>query len=90
MSDVRGRVWCNGTPQGDFEFSMISDCLAEPGTLVWADVYASDHAILKDLAREPGLNEWAVEDALRDVQTARLAVGTGRRGTRRALSPSSP
>lgn len=74
MSDVRGRVWRNGTPQDDFEFSRISDCLVEPGTLVWADVYASDHAILKDLAHELGLNEWAVEDAVAEAERAKTTV----------------
>ncbi|BBY17657.1 magnesium transporter CorA family protein [Mycolicibacterium litorale] len=74
MSDVRGRVWRNGEPQDDFVFSEISDCLAEPGTLVWADVYASDHAILKDLAHELGLNEWAVEDAVAESERTKATV----------------
>ena len=74
MSDVRGRVWRNGEPHDDFEFSDISDYLAEPGTLLWADVYASDHAILKDLAHELGLNEWAVEDAVAESERTKATA----------------
>lgn len=74
VSDVWGRVWRNGEPQDDFEFSRISDCLVEPGTLVWADVYASDHAILKELAHELGLNEWAVEDAVAEAERTKATV----------------
>jgi magnesium transporter len=74
VSDVRGRVWRNGEPQDGFEFSRISDCLTEPGTLVWADIYASDHAILKDLAHELGLNEWAVEDAVAEAERTKATV----------------
>lgn len=53
---------------------MISDCLAEPGTLVWADIYASDHQILKDLAHELGLNGWAVEDAVAEAERTKATV----------------
>lgn len=74
VSDVWGRVWRNGEQQDDFEFSRISDYLAEPGTLVWADVYASDHTILKDLAHELGLNEWAVEDAVAEAERTKATV----------------
>ncbi|KUI25635.1 magnesium transporter [Mycobacterium sp. IS-1742] len=74
VSDVRGRVWRNGEPQDEFEFAGISDYLAEPGTLVWADVYASDHAILKDLAHELGLNAWAVEDAVAEAERTKATV----------------
>ncbi|BCI51675.1 magnesium transporter [Mycolicibacterium litorale] len=74
MSDVRGRVWHNGEPRDGFEFSQISECLADPGTLVWADVYASDHAILKELAHELGLNEWAVEDAVAESERTKATV----------------
>lgn len=53
---------------------MISDYLAEPGTLVWADVYASDHAILTDLAHELGLNKWAVEDAVAEAERTKATI----------------
>ena len=74
MSQVYGRLWRAGKPQDDFEFSAISDYLAEPGTLVWADVYDPDHAMLTDLAEELGLNTWAVEDAIAHLERTKAIV----------------
>lgn len=34
MTDVRGRLWRDGKPQDDFEFTAISDYLAEDDALV--------------------------------------------------------
>jgi magnesium transporter len=68
VTDVRGRVWRDGKPQEDFEFAAISDYLAEDNTLVWCDIYDPDHAILKDLAAELGLDDWAVEDAVAEAE----------------------
>jgi magnesium transporter len=50
--------------QHDFRFDKISDYLAEPDTLVWADVCDPDHEALFELADELGLNRWAVEDSV--------------------------
>lgn len=73
---IQGRVWRGGKAQdglesdsvfglGDvFEFDKISDYLTEPDTLVWADLCNPDHDTLAGLARELGLNHWAVEDAV--------------------------
>jgi magnesium transporter len=74
MTDVRGRVWRGGKAQDDFEFSSISDYLGEDDTLVWCDIYDPDHAILKDLAQELGLNTWAVEDAVAEAERTKAAV----------------
>jgi magnesium transporter len=74
VKQVRGRVWRAGKPQEDFEFGAISDYLAEKDTLVWADIYDPDHAALKDLARELGLNDWAVEDAVADAERTKATV----------------
>ncbi|MDA2892030.1 magnesium transporter CorA family protein [Mycolicibacterium sp. BiH015] len=74
MTHVRGRIWRDGKPVDDFEFSKISDCLASDDTLVWCDIYDPDHAILKDLAVELGLNEWAVEDALAEAERTKAVV----------------
>ncbi|AEV71427.1 Mg2+/Co2+ transporter [Mycolicibacterium rhodesiae NBB3] len=74
MTDVRGRVWRDGKPQDDFEFSAISDYLAEPEALVWCDIYDPDHAILKDLATELDLDSWAVEDAIAEAERTKAAV----------------
>jgi magnesium transporter len=54
--------WRSGRLQHDFTFDKISDYLAEPDTLVWADVCDPDHEALFELADELGLNRWAVED----------------------------
>ncbi|HYJ57559.1 MAG TPA: magnesium transporter CorA family protein [Mycobacterium sp.] len=74
MTHVRGRIWREGKPQDDFEFSSISDCLATDGTLVWCDIYDPDHAILKELAEELALNSWAVEDAIADSERTKAVV----------------
>lgn len=74
MTHIRGRIWRDGKPVDDFEFSKISDCLASEDTLVWCDIYDPDHAILKDLAVELGLNEWAVEDALAEAERTKAVV----------------
>lgn len=74
MTHVRGRIWRDGKPQDDFEFSSISDCLAAEDTLVWCDIYDPDHAILKDLAAELSLNEWAVEDAIADAERTKAVA----------------
>jgi magnesium transporter len=74
VTHVRGRVWRAGKPQDDFDFSSISDYLQEPDTLVWADIYASDNSILKQLEGELGLNHWAVEDAVGDAERTKATV----------------
>ncbi len=74
MTHVRGRIWREGKPQDNFEFSAISDCLAADDTLVWCDIYDPDHAILKDLANELQLNSWAVEDAVADAERTKAVV----------------
>lgn len=74
MTHVRGRIWRDGKPQDDFEFSSISECLDAEGTLVWCDIYDPDHAILKELAEELQLNSWAVEDALADAERTKAVV----------------
>ncbi len=74
VTDIRGRVWRNGKPQDDFEFSAISDYLVEDDALVWCDIYTPDHAVLEDLAQELELDSWAVEDALADAERTKAAV----------------
>jgi magnesium transporter len=67
-------VWRAGKSQDDFEFASISDYLVEDDTLVWADIYDPDHAALKELAEEIGLNDWAVEDAVGDAERTKATV----------------
>jgi magnesium transporter len=75
MSQVQGRVWRNGKPSEDeFEFSAISDYLAEKDCLVWADIYDPDPEILADLAQELSLNSWAVEDAIAEAERTKASI----------------
>lgn len=74
MTEVRGRVWKSGEPQDGFSFEEISTYLADEETLVWADVYAPDHAALAALADELGLNIWAVEDATAPKERTKATV----------------
>ena len=67
-------MWRAGKSQEDFEFASISDYLAEQDTLVWADIYDPDHAALKELAQELGLNDWAVEDAVGEAERTKATV----------------
>ncbi|MBB2989790.1 magnesium transporter [Mycolicibacterium iranicum] len=74
MTHVRGRIWREGKPTDEFEFSSISDYLDSEDTLVWCDIYDPDHAILNELAQELSLNTWAVEDALGDSERTKAVV----------------
>jgi magnesium transporter len=74
QASVRGRVWRSGKPCDDFEFDKVSDYLTEPDTLVWVDMLDPDHAALRDLAEELGLNEWAVEDAVSARERVKATV----------------
>ena len=62
---VRTRVWRNGTlEKEDFPIEQLSDYLAEPDCLVWADLVYPQHSDLATLADELELDEHAVEDAV--------------------------
>lgn len=62
---IRTRVWRNGKlEKEDFPFAQVSDYLAEPDCLVWADLLCPDTATLDQLAEELDLDPHAVEDAL--------------------------
>lgn len=74
VTHVRGRIWRDGKPQDDFEFSSISDYLATDGTIVWCDIYDADDRILTELAQELHLNSWAVEDALAASERTKAVV----------------
>jgi magnesium transporter len=74
MSQVRGRVWRDGKPCDEFEFSAISDYLVEKGCLVWADIYDPDPQVLDDLEQELGLNDWAVEDAIAEAERTKASI----------------
>jgi len=62
---VTGRVWRDGKVEAkDFELSRLSDYLAVPDTLVWADLVNPTPDELRQLADELELDPLAVEDAL--------------------------
>jgi magnesium transporter len=64
-SAVRSRVWRNGILEAEnFPFEQVSDYLADPDCLVWADICAPDAALLSQLAEELDLDAHAVEDAV--------------------------
>jgi len=61
---IRTRVWRNGVLEREnFPFEEVSDYLAQPDCLVWADLLRPDHDTLCQLAEELSLDEHAVEDA---------------------------
>jgi magnesium transporter len=62
---IRTRVWRNGRlEKEDFPFEQVSDYLAEPDCLVWADLLCPDTDTVSQLAEELNLDKHAVEDAL--------------------------
>ncbi len=71
---VRGRIWRGGQPHSEFEFDRIAEYLTEDDTLVWVDLYQPDEDALEELARELGLNLWAVEDAVAPSERVKATV----------------
>jgi magnesium transporter len=62
---IRTRVWRSGTLEAeDFPFERVSDYLAEPDCLVWADLLRPNQTTLAQLAEELSLDQHAIEDAL--------------------------
>ncbi len=56
----------------DFPAEEISDCLAQPDTVVWLDLESPDEVELGLLAEEFGLNKLAVEDATQEHQRPKV------------------
>jgi len=62
---IRTRVWRDGTLEAeDFPFAQVSDYLAEPDCLVWADLVKPDAQTISQLAEELSLDQHSIEDAL--------------------------
>jgi magnesium transporter len=58
-------VWRNGTLEAtDVPLEQVSDYLAQPDCLVWADLCSPDAHLLKELGEELALDDHAVEDAV--------------------------
>ena len=65
MGDTLTRVYRKGVLESEgFAVAAVSDYVGEPDTLVWVDFFAPSKEQLLELARELGLHELAVEDAL--------------------------
>jgi magnesium transporter len=61
---IRTRVWRNGNLEAeDFPFDQVSDYLADPDCLVWADLLQPDAEMIGRIAEELSLDPHAVEDA---------------------------
>jgi magnesium transporter len=64
-SVARTRVWHDGQLTAkDFPLADVSDHLADPGAVVWADLVRPDAETLDQLAQELSLDRHAIEDAM--------------------------
>ncbi|HWJ64009.1 MAG TPA: magnesium/cobalt transporter CorA [Acidimicrobiales bacterium] len=73
MAHTHSRVYRDGVVvANDIDDDQISEALAEPGTIVWVDLCDPTSDDLARLARELGLHELAVEDAVGDHQRPKL------------------
>jgi magnesium transporter len=70
---VRTRVYRDGKLAGEnFASELISDHLAEDGTVVWLDLCSPDEKQLGIIGTEFGLHSLAIEDALGEVQRTKI------------------
>jgi magnesium transporter len=71
---IRTRVWRSGTLEAEnFPIERVSDYLAEPDCVVWADVLYPDDHIIGVLAEELSLDPHAVEDAMGPHERPKVA-----------------
>ncbi|GAT67939.1 magnesium transporter CorA family protein [Planomonospora sp. ID91781] len=69
----RTRLYRDGVlVRENFPIDDVSECVAEPGAVVWFDLCAPTAADLAKISEELGLHELAVEDALHDRQRPKL------------------
>ncbi|GGL37097.1 magnesium transporter CorA family protein [Planomonospora parontospora] len=69
----RTRLYRDGAlVRENFPIDDVSECVAEPGAVVWFDLCAPTAADLAKISEELGLHELAVEDALHDRQRPKL------------------
>lgn len=61
---IRGQIWQNGERVDGFSLDQISDCIAVPGKLVWADLDCPSHESLSALAAELDINSFTIEDTI--------------------------
>ncbi len=71
---IRTRVWRNGILEAEnFPIEDVSDYLAQPDCVVWADVLCPDYATICLLADEFSLDQHAVEDATSHNERPKVA-----------------
>ncbi|GAB91852.1 magnesium transporter CorA family protein [Gordonia rhizosphera] len=61
---IRGQIWRDGTKVEGFDLSEVSDCISDPGLLVWADLECPTRSTMARLADELDLDPFAVEDTI--------------------------
>ena len=70
---ARTRVWRKGVlEKEDFPIDAVSDYLAQPDCLVWADLRAPGPEQMQQLADELGLDPLAVEDAVENHERPKV------------------
>jgi len=62
----------DGTRLRDITVEEISDYMAQPGAFVWLGLYEPDEQLMRDVQKEFGLHDLAVEDAWRAHQRPKL------------------
>src|SRR4029453_15424245 len=73
MGETRSRVYRRGVLEAEnFPVAQVSEYLGQPDTIVWVDFCGPSEEELDELARELGLHELAVEDALGEHQRPKL------------------
>jgi magnesium transporter len=73
MGEAQTRMYRKGVLEAEgFAVADVSECLEQPGTVVWVDLCGPSKPQLHELASELGLHELAVEDALGPHQRPKL------------------
>jgi magnesium transporter len=73
VGDSLTRLYRGGVLEREgFPVAEVSECLERPGSIVWVDLFRPSPDQLHELARELGLHELAVEDALDEHQRPKL------------------
>ena len=74
---VLTRMYQDGVLKAEgFPLADVSECLKQPGTVVWVDFCLPSRAQLDELADELDLHDLAVEDALGPVSYTHLTLPT--------------
>jgi magnesium transporter len=69
---VNCNVYRNGVSLGRISIDEIGDALEREGTFVWVGLHDPDPALMREVQREFGLHELAIEDATGDHQRPKV------------------